>query len=86
MSKSFNVSMYVKQFLVADGRTYDEAAEVLGVTTQTFRNKISNNCFSLEQIVKMAQAFGWTISVEIKPRREEKVVVVTDTEGMKLTI
>lgn len=86
----------IKELLETDGRTYEEAAKVIGVGVQTFRNKISQKSFSMKQICAMADAFGWEITitiperviperVEVIPERkiESKTIRVNDGESEK---
>lgn len=77
-----DVSMYIRMLLKESGHTPKEAAEVLGYQTQSFRNKLSRRSFTLKEFLTMAEAFGWSVKVEVPV--QEMRLVTTGTKAISL--
>ncbi len=52
-------SNLVKHLMDTSGKTKDEIAACLGITTRYFNNKLHRDCFSLDEIIAVAYVCGY---------------------------
>lgn len=74
------VSEKIKALMAIKGKKFVELAEYFGITPQSMQNKLSRGSFSAEDLIKIADFLGCTLSFEL----DEKQKIILDSSDIRL--
>jgi len=80
-----NITDKIKMAIKISGKTHKEFAEFLGMSYSALNNKYSRGSFSAEDLIKVAEFTGSTLSFEFDKTIQDLSENLTAKELMKVT-